>query len=165
MIGVHNPTGAATSPTLISPQCYEWLHAAHSRLNQGTGFLPDLQRLMLRYHPRAGTINPQGRKYKPANQWARPPALQRALQRTFLSNTGFFASTLNCSMEPDTTYCTAYPDDSAVGALPDAFNYRWTGSCIANPEYEPEDMRKAVLRALGSSEHTTLFLVVMVLPV
>ena len=69
-------------------------------------------------------------------------------------------------MEPDTTYCTAYPDDSAFGALHDAFSYRWTGSCIANPEYEPEDMRKAVLHALGSSEHTTTpFLVVMVLPV
>ena len=110
MIGVHNPTGAATSPTLISPKRYEWLHATYSQLNQGTGFLPDLQRLMLRYHPRAGTINPQGRKYKPANQWATPPTLQRALQHTFLSKTEIFASPLNCSMEPDTTYCTAYPE-------------------------------------------------------
>jgi hypothetical protein len=75
MIGVHNPTGAATSPTLISPQRYAWLHAAHSRLNQGANFLHDLRRLMLRYHPRAGTINPQGRKYKPINQWATHPAL------------------------------------------------------------------------------------------
>jgi hypothetical protein len=70
-------------------------------------------------------------------------------------------------MEPDTTYCTAYPDDSAFGALHDAFSYRWTGSCIASPKYEPEDMRKVVLHALvGSSEHTTTpILVVMVLPV
>ncbi len=69
-------------------------------------------------------------------------------------------------MEPGTTYCTAYPEDSAFGALHDALSYRLTGSCIANPEYEPEDMRKAVLYALGSSEHTTFpFLVVMVLPV
>ena len=66
MIGVHNPNGTATSPTLISPQRYAWLHAAHSRLNQGMDFLHDLQNLMLRYHPRAETINPQGRKYKPA---------------------------------------------------------------------------------------------------
>ena len=68
MIGVHYPSGAATSPTLISPQRYGWLHAAHSRLNQDTDFLQDLQSLMLRYHPRASTVNPQGRKYKPANR-------------------------------------------------------------------------------------------------
>jgi hypothetical protein len=58
MIGIHNPNGAATSPTLISPQCYAWLHAAHSRLDQGTDFLQNLQSMMLRYHPRAETINP-----------------------------------------------------------------------------------------------------------
>ncbi len=47
MIGVHNSSGAATSPTLISPQRYEWLHAAHTRLNQGTDFLKYLESLML----------------------------------------------------------------------------------------------------------------------
>ena len=79
MIGIHNPSGAATSPTLISPQRRAWLYAAQSRRNQGTNFLHDLQSLMLRYHSRADTINPQIRKYKPANQWATPPTLQRAL--------------------------------------------------------------------------------------
>ncbi len=47
MIGVHNPYGEATSPTFIFPQLYAWLHAAHSRLNQETDFLHDLQSLML----------------------------------------------------------------------------------------------------------------------
>ena len=51
------------------------------------------------------------------------------------------------------------------GAIPDAFTYRWTGSCITNPEYEPEDMLKAVLHALASSEHMdTPFLEVLILP-
>jgi hypothetical protein len=76
MIGIHNPSGAATSPTLISPQRYAWLHAAHAHLNKGINFLHDLRSIMLRYHPRAATLNPQGRKYKTANQWATPPALQ-----------------------------------------------------------------------------------------
>ena len=121
---------------------------------------------MLRYHPRAGTVDPQGRKYKPANQWATPPELQRAIELTFLSKTEIFASPLNCSMEPGVTYCTAYPEDSAFGAVFDAFRYRLTGSCIANPEYEPGDMRKAILHALASSTDTpTPLLVVMVLPV
>ena len=90
-------------PTLISPQRYAWLHATHSRLNLGTEFLQDLQSLMLRYHPQAETLNPQGRKYKPANQWATPPTLQRAIQLAFHSRAEIFASPLNCSMEPDIT--------------------------------------------------------------
>jgi len=43
---------------------------------------------------------------------------------------------------------------------------RNTNSCIANSEYEPEDMLKAVLHALASSETSaSRFLVVLVLPV
>ena len=69
-------------------------------------------------------------------------------------------------MEPGITYCTAYLEDSAFGALHDAFSYRLTESCIANPEYDPDDMRKAILHALASSTDTTNpLLVVMVLPV
>ncbi len=95
-----------------------------------------------------------------------PPTLQRAIQLTFHSNAEIFASPLNCFMEPGITYCTAYPEDSSFGALHDAFSYRLTGSCTANPEYDPGDMRKATLHALASSKDTTtLFLVVMVLPV
>ncbi len=121
---------------------------------------------MLRYHPRAETLNPHGRIYKPANQWATPPTLQRAIQLTFHTRAEIFASPLNCSMEQDITYCSAYPEDSAFGALHDAFSYRLTISCTANPEYDPGDMRRAVMHALSSSEGTmTPFLVVLVLPV
>ncbi len=69
-------------------------------------------------------------------------------------------------MEPGITYCTAYLEDSSFGALHDAFSYRLTGSCTANPEYDPGDMRKAILHAHASAIDTkTPFLVVMVLPV
>ena len=69
-------------------------------------------------------------------------------------------------MTEDMTYCSAFIEDVNFGAILDSFLYRWTASCIANPEYEPEDMLKAVLQALASSEHTDApFLVVMVLPV
>ncbi len=69
-------------------------------------------------------------------------------------------------MEPRITYCTAYPEDSDFGALHDAFNYKLAGSCTANPEYDPGDMRKAILHALVSSiDTTTPFLVFRVLPV
>jgi len=68
-------------------------------------------------------------------------------------------------MEPGITYCTAYPKDSSFGALHDTFTYRLTCSCTANPEYDPGDMRKAILHALASSTDTTTpFLVAMGLP-
>ncbi len=121
---------------------------------------------MLRYHPRAESVNPRGRKYKPTNQWATPPDLQRAISLTFRSTAEIFASPLNCSMEPGITYCSTYPEDAAFGAIYDAFSYRLTGSCIANPEYDPGDTRKAIMHALASSTHTTTpLLVVLVLPV
>ena len=69
-------------------------------------------------------------------------------------------------MEPGITYCTAYREDSSFGELHDAFNYRLTGSCTTNPEYDPGGMRKAIIHALASSTDTTTpFLLVMELPV
>ena len=69
-------------------------------------------------------------------------------------------------MSDGISYCSAFPEDEICGATTDSFRYRWSGSCIANPKYEPEDMIKAVLHALSSSEaQDTLFLVVMILPI
>ena len=152
MIGVHTPSGAIISPTLISPKRYQWLHAAHSHRAQPEAFNHDLPKLLARYHPRAKSLNPQGRKLKLANHWATMPTLQKALERTFLSDKELFGSPLNCSMSSGISYCSAFPEDEIFGATTDSFRYRWTGSCIANPEYEPEDMLKAVLHALSSSE-------------
>ena len=87
------------------------------------------------------------------------------MEKTFLTNTELFGSPLNCSMSEGITYCSAYAEDSVFGALFDGYSYRYTGSCIANPEYEPEDMRRAVLHALASSTASTSpFLAIMVLP-
>jgi hypothetical protein len=64
------------------------------------------------------------------------------------------------------TLCSAFQEDVNFGAIIDSLLYRWTNSCIANPEYEPEDMLKAVLQALASSKHINApFLVIMVLPI
>jgi hypothetical protein len=52
------------------------------------------------------------------------------------------------------------------GAIIDSFQFRWTSSCIVNPEYKPEDMLKAVLHTLASSKSIeTPFLVVLILSV
>jgi hypothetical protein len=77
-----------------------------------------------------------------------------------------FGSPLNCSMSSGISYYSAFPEDEFFGATTDSFRYRWTGSCISNPEYEPEDMLKAVLHAFPSSEaQDAPFLVVLILPV
>ena len=49
------------------------------------------------------------------------------------------------------SYCSAFPEDEIFDALTDSFLYRWSGACIANPEYEPDVMLKAVFHALASS--------------
>ena len=109
---------------------------------------------------------PQGRKLKLANHWATMPTLQQALEGTFLSAKKLFGSPLHCSMPGGISYCYAFPEDEIFGANTDSFRYRWTGSYIANPQYEPEDMLKAVLHALSSLEaQDTLFLVVLIPPI
>ena len=166
MIGLHTPSGSIISPTLISPERYAWLYAAHSRRREPETFTQDLLKLLTRYHPKAKSLNPQGRKLKLSNHWAIPTPLRTALEHTFLTTTELFGSPLNCPMKEGMTYCSAFPDDAHFGAILDSFAYRWTSSCIANPEYEPEDMLQAVLQALSSSEHSDApFLVVMILPV
>ena len=58
MIGVHTPSGSNISPTLISPERYKWLHAAHSQKAQAEAFTQDLLKLLARYYPRAKSLNP-----------------------------------------------------------------------------------------------------------
>jgi hypothetical protein len=63
------------------------------------------------------------------------------------------------------TYRSTLQEDDKFGAIIGSFLYRWTNACMANPEYEPESMLKAVLHALTFSEYTdTPFLVVLILP-
>ena len=62
------------------------------------------------------------------------------------------------------SYCSAFPEDDMFGAITDSFLQRLTGSCISNPEYDPEDMLKAVLHALALLESSySSFLVVLIL--
>ncbi len=166
MIGVHIHTGATVSPTLLSRERYKWLHETHSRLHNNTDFTHDLLRLIFSYHPKAKSPIPQGRSLKLANHWAIPPRLRHALESTFLTTTELFGSPLNCSIFDGIIYCSAFMEDAVFEAIINSFQFRWTSSCIANPEYEPEDMLKAVLHALASSERSeTLILVVLILPV
>jgi hypothetical protein len=154
------------SPTLISPERYEWLHVVHSRRAHPEAFLHNLLKLLARYHPRAESLNPQGHQLKLANHYTIPTPIRQALEQIFLVTTELFGSPLNCSMTGGIIYYSAFPEDITFGAILNSFRCRWTGSCLTYPEYEQEDMLKAVLHALASPEDTeTTLLVVLVLPV
>ena len=142
MKGVHTPTEAAISLTLISPERYTWLHAAHSRLNSTTNFTRDLLKLMPRYHPRAKSLNLQGRTLKLANYWAISTSLRQAIESTFLTTTKLFGSPLNCSMSINITFCSAFREDAIFEEILISFLFRLTRSCIANLEDEQDDMLK-----------------------
>ena len=68
-------------------------------------------------------------------------------------------------MNPNVDYCTFFPENAIFGTLFDAVGYRWTASCLANPEYELADMRKTILHALAcATSSANPFLVVLILP-
>ena len=121
MIGVHTPSGTVISPALISPKQYKWLHEAHSQRARPEAFTHDLLKLLARYHPRAKSLNPQGRKLKLANHWATPPIVQQALERTFLATKELFGSPLNCSMAGGISYCSVFPEDEILVQSPTRF--------------------------------------------
>ena len=132
MIGVHSHTWTAISPTLLSPERYKRLHETHSRLHNHTDFPQNHLGLMSRYHPKAKTLNPQDRKLKIANPWAILPRFRQAIEFTFLTTTELFGSPLNCSKSNGSTHCSAFHVCAVFGAVINSFQFRWTGSCIAN---------------------------------
>ncbi len=79
MVGLHNPNSTVISPALMSPEKYEWLYTAHSHDRKPEDFTHDLLKLLSRYHPRAKSLNPQGRYLKLANHYAISPSLLTAL--------------------------------------------------------------------------------------
>jgi hypothetical protein len=165
MIGVHHPSGAVVSPTLLSTERYTWLYSQHCKHISSANFVADLTHLMQRYHPRTKLLNPQDIVSKIPNQWAITHNLASACHACFNTTFEICASPLNSFMNSNVEYCTVFPKDANVGAHFDSFSYKLTGSCIANPEYEPEDMRKAVLHALAfSTISLSPLLVVFILP-
>ena len=166
MISLHYPDGRIVSPTLLSPARYTWLHkqfCTHSPRPQEQ-FLPALASLLERYHPRASTLNPQGRALNLRNHWAIPSPLMSAIRTSLGTTTELYASPINCDILQPSTYFSAFKEDQDFGAIHDCHSYRWTGSCVANPEYIAADMRKAVRHALASASYDSPFLCLLILP-
>eukprot|EP00877_Chromochloris_zofingiensis_P011125 jgi/Chrzof1/6266/UNPLg00844.t1 len=83
-----------------------------------------------------------------------PPEYMSALQKALKFNTERFASPL--IVHQDTaTYYSLYPEDSIFGATTNAYSCPWTGAAEVNPEYEPDDMQKAMKWAIGTATQVT----------
>ena len=120
---------------------------------------------MKRYHPDTTRLTPQDTSFKIANQRALPHCINDAIHATLDTICELFASPLISSTSPSVNYCAAPQEDAVFGAQDQVYSYRWTGLCLAVPEYEPADTRRAVLHALACSTATeSPLLVVMTLP-
>ncbi len=128
MIRVHTPYETIISPIQISPERYDWLYDAHSRMAQPEAFTYNLLKLLTRYHPRTKPVNPKGCKLKLGSYWANPPLLQPVMKRTFLTKTELFGSPLTCSMTSGITYCSTFPKDEIFSVIIVSFLGRWIGS-------------------------------------
>ena len=165
-VSIHDPSGRAVSPYCLSLQRYLWLRAQHDRHAPPLADVhQDLARLLRRYHPRAKTLNPQGAELDLKNHWSVQLPLAEAMYHTFGTECELFSSPLNCSMGEGMAYCSPFQEDARFGAVVNSFAYRWTGSCVANPEYTAPDMRQAVEHAIRSSVTTdNPFLCLLTLP-
>ena len=85
------------------------------------------------------------------NHWATPDGYMKALIDGLSLDTERFASPLNFTPAMK-QYFSLYPQDQVFGANTNAFCCAWNGASQANPEYEHNDMDKAVRWAIASAQ-------------
>ena len=119
------------------------------RLRPGT-FQQELGLLLLRYQ--SGKRISGNRKVKMRNHWTTPPPLiQEGLLRAYDIGQERFASPLNFNPAiPE--YWSAFPEDILFGAHHDAYSSRMTACGYMNPEYEEDELEKALQWAVWASE-------------
>lgn len=128
---------------MLSPDRIRHLYHRYQLSNVATKlpFEEEVGRLLTRY--RDGHTNNKGQKPKIHNHWTTQPLLMQFIQHKFKLLGDKFASPLN--VNPNTShYWTMYEEDTIFGAHHDYYSHRWTGAYEANPEYEDEEMDKAV---------------------
>jgi ribonuclease HI len=133
--------------------CTQRTHQDHS-LQPGT-FPEELALLLLRY--KEGTpIKESSRRVKLSNHWTTPTSIYQCIQEELQpTSKERFASPLNYSPTM-TEYWSCHQRDQLFGAHHNAYTHQWTGFSVANPEYEPKDMDKAVAWAVHSARHTPI---------
>jgi len=150
---VYSPTGHALGT--LSTDRLQILQDAYLQAGQPMEQFPaTVAGLLHRY--KTGVVDMQnGKQVDMKNHWATCPRLMQLLRTHLHITQERFASPLNrCSDIPH--YYTAHQADAAFGAKYDAYSTIWTGSSQANPEYEHEDMDKAVRWAVHCALQASL---------
>jgi len=146
----------------------KWYHATamhkpevHKEL-QTMGFAEEVVLLMDRY--KEGYKERGAGSTKLKNHWALPNEYMQALQKGCGVDQEAFASPLN--FHPGMAgYFSKYDRDRVFGAKHNSLAHRLHGALEVNPEYEPEDVDKAMRWAITCAEQgEEPFLAIMVLP-
>jgi ribonuclease HI len=137
-------------------------HAAVAHLSPA-GFQEEVYKLLLRYRDGTGRED-SSRSVNMRNHWTTPPEVMHVLKRHLGITQERFASPLNfCDDIPQHWSC--HERDQVFAARWDSYSCQWRGMSQANPEYEHEEMSKAVKWALTSGQMTTHpVLTVFILP-
>ena len=154
-VSIHGPSGRAVTPYCLSLQRYLWLRAQHGRhAPPSADFHQDVARLLHRYHPRSRASGPQGSDLNAPLHNSLQLPLTQAIASSLGSTSELYSCPLTCSMLDGMAYCSPFLEDERFGAVYNALQYRWTGSCLANPEPSAEGSRLAVEHAIRSSVST-----------
>ncbi|KAK3246381.1 hypothetical protein CYMTET_44081 [Cymbomonas tetramitiformis] len=116
---------------------------------QVSTFEEEIGHLLIRYSSKE---EKEERKKNLQNHWTFPAQMQRALQQAFGITTELFASPLNVHHNT-TTYYAKYDRDKVFGARGSAWTTNWMklGAYQFNPEYTPQDLKKALDFAIAAT--------------
>ncbi|KAK3283608.1 hypothetical protein CYMTET_8696 [Cymbomonas tetramitiformis] len=116
---------------------------------QVSTFEEEVGHLLIRYSSKE---EKEERKKNLQNHWTFPAQMQRALQQAFGLNTELFASPLNVHHNT-TNYYAKYDRDKVFGARGSAWTANWMklGAYQFNPEYTPQDLKKALDFAIAAT--------------
>ncbi|KAK3239766.1 hypothetical protein CYMTET_50334 [Cymbomonas tetramitiformis] len=116
---------------------------------QVSTFEEEIGHLLIRYSSKE---EKEERKKNLQNHWTFPAQMQRALQQAFGLNTELFASPLNVHHNT-TNYYAKYDRDKVFGARGSAWTANWMklGAYQFNPEYTPQDLKKALDFAIAAT--------------
>jgi ribonuclease HI len=158
---IHGPDGRCVGqiePHRLHMLCKHFNHiqqqqpSTHTTLAV-TSFEEEVYRLVLRY--REGyRADKSSRAVKMSNHWTTPPPVMEVLRKHLHITQERFASPLNYSQHLK-NYWSFHERDQVFGAQWNAYSCQWIGVSQCNPEYEDDDMDKAIRWAIHSAQNTT----------
>jgi hypothetical protein len=133
----------------VSDEVKEGLKCGNSK----TDFERELVALAIRYSGKSGS----GKEKWFRNHWTVPGGLMSAFRKALGITVEIFASPLNVHFD-SVAYCSAFERDKLFGSLGSAWDFAWAGGGHRvfefNPEYEHDDLKRALKWAIVTAEST-----------